>query len=222
MLDTEGAVDFLTAVCPRGRVLELGVGTGRVALPLSAKNVEVHGVDVSDSMLAQLKRKDTENSVTTYLADMVDLSALPEFDLVYCIFNSLFAVTSEAGQQKVFESVSSRLVAGGLFVVEASPPTAEVLSGDGSPSVTGMDGLGLTVERMVIDEVMQTIDMTTCHIGPDHWDEFPTRMRYMYPAELRLRASLVGLRTCGVHESWREPFVAERGKQPSLFVFEKS
>ncbi|NQY56084.1 MAG: class I SAM-dependent methyltransferase [Ilumatobacteraceae bacterium] len=129
--DVAATVEFLSGLAPqRGRLLELGVGTGRLALPLSAAGFDVIGVDASDAMLARLEAADTADAVTIVRGDMVD--DLPEgsFDAALIAFNTLFNIVTAHRQQQLFAEIAQRLSSTGCFVVETFVPDTEHYAGD--------------------------------------------------------------------------------------------
>ena len=142
--DVDATVATLTQLAKSGRVLELGVGTGRLAAPLAATGVEVHGIDASEAMLRQIVDKPGGNLVHSALGDMVaDLPAGP-FALVFVAYNTLFNLPSEALQQACFHAVASRLAPDGVFVVEAFVPDP---AHDPASSV---DVRSITADRVVL------------------------------------------------------------------------
>ena len=123
--DVDSMVDLLAdlaATCAPNPVLELGVGTGRLAIPLASRGVDVVGLDASTAMLVKLADKDAAKSVTPVLGDMVDDQPAGPFALVFVAFNTFFGLLTEARQQSCFDAVARRLVPGGTFVIEAFVP----------------------------------------------------------------------------------------------------
>lgn len=120
--DVEATTTTLTMLADGGRVLELGVGTGRLAIPLAAAGLEVHGVDTSPSMLDRLAAKPGAAGVTAALGDMVD--GLPDgpFSLVFVAYNTFFNLLTAQRQQGCFRAVAGRLAPGGRFAIEAFVP----------------------------------------------------------------------------------------------------
>jgi ubiquinone/menaquinone biosynthesis C-methylase UbiE len=133
--DVDSTVAFLAHLAGQTHsfaVLELGVGTGRLAMPLAAAIAKqsVIGIDSSEKMLAVLTAKDHQGSVTAILGDMV--ADLPDtaLGLVFVAYNTLFSLTSAGNQQACFSEVAKRLVAGGHFVIEAFVPDDHPQTGD--------------------------------------------------------------------------------------------
>src|ERR671915_1286672 len=116
------AINVLAELAGRGRALELGIGTGRIAMPLLARNVEVHGVDSAPSMVARLRAKPDGNRVPISLGNFADVSIDGEFALVYVVFNTFFALSSQDEQVRCFRNVAKHLGPGGCFVIEAFVP----------------------------------------------------------------------------------------------------
>jgi SAM-dependent methyltransferase len=117
-----GQVDLLVELAGTGPVLELGVGTGRLALPLAARDVEVHGIDASPAMVERLRAKPGGDEVTVAIGDFTDFDLGERFSLVFVAFNTLFALTSQRGQVACFRAVTRHLRPGGRFLVEAFVP----------------------------------------------------------------------------------------------------
>jgi SAM-dependent methyltransferase len=131
---------------PEGRVLELGTGTGRLAVPLALAGLRVTGVDASTAMLAHLTRRDPAGLVTVVVGDMVDDLPPGPFDLAFVAYNTIFNLLTEERQQACFTAVSTRLRPGGVFVVETFIPDQEVIGG---PPVT--------VRSMAVDHVVLSV-----------------------------------------------------------------
>ena len=117
-------VDALAKLAGRGTALELGIGTGRVALPLAARGVEVHGIDASEAIVARMRAKPGGGSIPVTIGDFSEFSIEGDkkFNLVYVVFNTLFQATSQEAQVQCFRSVAAHLTDGGVFLVEAFVP----------------------------------------------------------------------------------------------------
>lgn len=139
--ETATAVD---ATVPPARVLELGVGTGRLAVPLADAGFEVVGVDISAAMLERLRGADPERRVTVVHGDMVDDLPAGPFAAVLAAYNVVFNLETAERQRQLFEQVRARLTDQGCFVVEAFVP-------DDPPRAGGDLTLrSLTAERVVM------------------------------------------------------------------------
>ena len=146
--DVAATVSTLAELAAGGPVLELGVGTGRLAIPLAATGVAVHGVDASDAMLQRLRSKDPEATVAITLGDMVDDLPRGPFSLAVTAYNTLFNLTDEARQEECFCAVAERLAPGGRFVVEAFVPEDPPREGD------RVSIRSLTADRVVLSVSM--------------------------------------------------------------------
>ena len=123
-LDPTPAVDFLAGMVPDGgRVLELAVGTGRVAVPLAQRGVDVEGIEGSAAMVELMRAKPGGASIPTVIGDMADVAVTGPFRLAYLVFNTLFNLPSQARQIDCFRNVAKVLEPGGLFVIGASSRT---------------------------------------------------------------------------------------------------
>ena len=130
VFDTEGAVDQLTRLADGGRILEFGVGTGRIALLLAERGLDVWGVDGSAEMLKIVKEKPGGNKVATLCGDFATTAAEGKFDLVVLLINTIYAMGSQQGQIECFENAARHLAPGGRFVIEAwvpDPPRGDAL-----------------------------------------------------------------------------------------------
>jgi SAM-dependent methyltransferase len=214
----EAAVDVLEELAGGGRVLELGVGTGMVALPLAARGVEVVGIDASPEMVAALKAKPGGAALPVTLGDMADVGVEGEFSLVYVVYNTLFALQTQEEQVRCFRNVSARLAPGGAFVVEAFVPDLAQLSAG-----QGVRLLHMTDERVGIrvfqhDPVGQKLKSRHVVFNEGGARVFPVEVRYAWPSELDLMARLAGLRLRARWGDWRRgEFGAKSEKHVTVY-----
>jgi SAM-dependent methyltransferase len=212
----EPAVDFLAALAGDGAALELGIGTGRIALPLSARGVRVHGIDLSAAMIAQLRAKPGAAEIETTVGDFATTHVPGEFSLAYLVFNTIWNLTSQDAQVACFENVAAHLAPGGCFVVEV-----------------GVPGL----QRLMPDQTMAVFDASEDHWGIDEYDvvnqglvshhffvtdgvlqKSSIPFRYTWPAEFDLMARLAGMRLRERWADWdRSPFAADSRKHVSVW-----
>jgi SAM-dependent methyltransferase len=116
------AIDMLAELAGGGKALELGIGTGRIALPLSDRGIEVHGIDAAPSMISRLRSKPGAERLTVTQGNFAEVLVQPEFALVYIVFNTLFALPSQEAQVQCFRNVAAHLSDDGCFLVEAFVP----------------------------------------------------------------------------------------------------
>jgi len=220
--DTQAAVETLAELAAGGPVLELAVGTGRLALPLAKRGLAVHGIDASEAMLAKLRAKAGGAAVAVTVGDFADVAVEGRFSLVYVAFNTLFALQSQDDQVRCFENVSRRLTADGVFVVEAFvPDPARFQSGRVSVAKVELDRVRLDVT--VVDPVEQRSESQHVVLEPGGVRLYPVRVRWAFPSELDLMARLAGLELRHRWAGWRrEPFGPASGQHVSVYAKARS
>src|SRR5438093_203582 len=114
-LDTEASVDVLAGLAGKGPALELAIGTGRVALPLAERGVEIHGVDASERMVEKLREKPGGDRIPVTIGDLADVPVEGEYPLIYVVFNTLFGLPSQDEQVRCFQNVAAHLTPDGAF-----------------------------------------------------------------------------------------------------------
>lgn len=218
LTDVDATVAFLRRFVVDGPVLELGIGTGRLALPLAAAGTSVYGIDVSEAMLDRLRAKDPESRVRVIAGDMVDDLPGGPFDVVFVAYNTFFNVRDVDRQRRLFVRVAERLTDRGVFVIEAFVPDVDRPGGD-SVTIRSMttDALVLRADRH--DPEAQTIDGQLVEITEAGGVRLrPYRIRYAPPAELDRMAADAGLELA---ERWEnthpDPFDEESPTHVSVY-----
>jgi SAM-dependent methyltransferase len=203
-------VDFLADLAGDGAALELGIGTGRIALPLAARGVRVHGIDLSPDMVAQLRAKPGGPEIPVTIGDFVTANAGEAFSLAYLVFNTINNLTTQDAQVACFANVAAQLAPGGCFVVEAGVPGANGLRVfDLSDTHVGVDEYDAATQRLVSHH-FSLVDR--------HWERLSMPFRSVSPAELDLMARMAGMRPRERWSGWqREPFTAERTRHVSVW-----
>lgn len=211
----------LIAEAGGGPVLELGIGSGRLALPLARRGIEVHGIDASAAMLDRLRAKPGAGAIRLTQGDMADLD-LPEgppFSIVFVAFNTFFNLGSVDAQQRCLRRVAERLAPGGLFVLEAFVPAdgEDVASGGAvSPRSITVDEVVLTVSQH--DRANQTISGQHIHVTEAGIRLRPWHLRYAAPDELDAMAEAAGLKLAWRHAGWDgSPFGPDAGVHVSAY-----
>jgi len=209
-------VDFLAELVGAGAALELGIGTGRIALPLARRGVPVHGIDLSAAMIARLRGKPGAAQIAVTIGDFATTRVEGRFALAYLVFNTIMNLTSQEAQVACFRNVASHLEPGGCFVIEVGVPA---------------------LQRLPPGETFQPFDVSPTHLGFDEYDvaiqglishHFSERdglfekrsipFRYVWPAELDLMAQLAGMTLRGRWSGWkREPFTSESTSHVSVW-----
>jgi SAM-dependent methyltransferase len=212
----EPAVSFLAELARGGRALELGIGTGRIALPLSRRGVQVHGVDLSAAMVARLRTKPGADEIGVTIGDFATTRVDGTFRLAYLVFNTIMGLTTQEAQVECFRNVAAQLEPRGCFVIEVMVPELRRLPPGQSvvPFQVSATGWGYDVYDVATQQVTANyIDITDGH--GEH-TRYPGR--YVWPAELDLMAELAGMRLSERWGSWkREPFTSESTEHVSVW-----
>jgi SAM-dependent methyltransferase len=193
--DVDATTAFLDSLVARhpGRVLELAVGTGRLAIPLAQLGHDVTGIDISTAMLDRLRAADPRQRVTTVHGDMVDDLPAGPFDLIFIAFNSLFMLTDPARQAACFQSVAAQLAPAGVFLVRAFVPWEPPRGG------SHLDVRSLSANRAVLNATITDLDAQTVSgqfielIDGERVRLRPYELRWSRPAELDAWAAAAGL-----------------------------
>ena len=212
----EPAVDFLAGLAGDGAALELGIGTGRIALPLSERGVRVHGIDLSEAMVAKLREKPGAERIEVTIGDFATTHVDGTFALAYLVFNTISNLTTQNAQVACFQNVAAHLQSGGLFVIEVSVPGLRTLPPGKTSQV-----FDLSDEHIGVDEYdVANQGLVSHHLFPagEQWELRSIPFRYTWPAELDLMARLAGMTLRERWSGWnREPFTSESTKHVSVW-----
>jgi SAM-dependent methyltransferase len=217
--DTDEAVNRLAnLVGASGSILELGIGTGRLAIPLSQRGYEVAGIDVSPSMIAQLREKPDSASIEVRQGNFIDHQLPRTFSLVVLAANGIVDPPTRQAQTKCFANAARHLEPSGLFVVETYVLQPDQLGTDWTiwPRFVRADHVELQLSRF--DSVSSTLERTMVHLREDGVRFVTVKDNYAWPGELDLMAKSVGLRLESRHSGWSgEPFEATSRKHVSTY-----
>lgn len=217
--DTSATIAFLEQLAGGGPVLELAIGTGRVALPLAARGIRVDGVDFSPAMVAKLRAKPGGDKLAVTMGNFADVPVQGTYRLVYLVFNTLFNLLTQDEQVRCFENVAAHLTDGGSFVVEAFVPTYLTrLRSDQyvDAEAIRVNEVWLDVGRH--DPVKQTLEESHVVLSREGVRVYPIVERYAWPSELDLMARIAGLRLKERWGGWsREPFTATSSSHVSVY-----
>ena len=214
------AIALLTELAGGGPVLELGIGTGRLALPLRERGVDVHGIDASPAMVAKLQAKPGGAAIPVTMGDFSAVRLDHRFSLVFIAFNTLFSLETQEEQVRCFRSVASHLQDGGMFLVEAFVPDLSRFDHGQRLATVRIDAEGEWLEASQHDAATQHVDSRLVYItegeGARH---FPIRIRYAWPSELDLMAQLAGLSLRHRWAGWqRQPFSSSSAFHISVYA----
>jgi SAM-dependent methyltransferase len=211
-----GDVEFLAELARGGRALELGVGTGRIAIPLAERGVEVVGIDASDRMLAKLRAK--TDRIATVTGEMADVAVEGAFDLVYVVFNTFFAILSQEDQVRCFANVAERLTPDGVFLIQAFVPDISRFDRGQRLQVTDVDMTRVAIDASIHDPLAQTVRTQKLIVSDGEVRMLPVHLRYAWPSELDLMARLAGLRLRERYQDFeRRPFTAASQMHVSMY-----
>jgi len=212
------AITFLAELAQGGKALELGIGTGRMALPLAAKNIEVHGIDASVSMVGRLRDKRGSEKIIVTEGNFADVPVEGEFALIYIVFNTFFALQSQEAQVRCFRNVASHLTKTGCFAIEAFVPDLTRFDHNQVNWATKVTPDRVELDAGQHDPVTQRVISQKVILTGGNIRLYPVQIRYAWPAELDLMAQLAGLRLRERWSGWRrEPFTSESQKHISVY-----
>ncbi len=212
-------VDFLTTLADGAPVLELAIGTGRVALPLAESGLAVSGIELSPAMVEQMRRKPGGADIPVVIGDMASATIEGRFGLVVLVFNTICNLTSQDQQTACFRNAARHLEAGGCFVIETFVPPIQKL-----PLGESLRAFDANADHWGIDEVDTATQAMTSHHLWVRGGEIVRRsipFRYAWPSELDLMAQLAGMELAERWEDWeRTPF--SRTSERHVSVWRKS
>ena len=209
-------VDLLVELAGGGPALELGIGTGRIALPLAQRGVAVHGIELSNAMAARLRAKPGGGAVGITIGDFATTTVDGTFSVAYLVFNTIMNLTTQAEQVACFRNVAAHLEPGGCFVIEVGVPNLRRL-----PPGETLRAFHLSDTHWGIDEFdVASQGLVSHHLtlvdGRAERNSVP--FRYVWPAELDLMAELAGMRLRDRWSGWkREPFTSESRNHVSVW-----
>lgn len=213
----EPAVERLAQLAAGGRALEFAIGTGRIAVPLSQRNVPVAGIEYSPAMIAELRTKVDETTIPVVLGDMATATVPGTYSLVYLVYNTISNLLTQAGQVACFRNAARHLSPGGRFVIELwvpelrkLPPGQQAVVWQSEAGYIGLDTYDVLNQQLVSHHV---------RFGEGQKAElFRSPHRYIWPAELDLMAELAGFALESRHADWNgAPFTADSRSHVSVY-----
>ena len=211
-------IERLSQLSRRGKVLELGIGTGRVALPLRQRGVEMHGVDASPAMVEKMRLKEGGEDIPVKICSFAEFELEDKFTLVFVVFNTFFGLLTQREQVSCFRSVSRVLESEGTFVMEAFVPDLgrfdrgqAVRTGEVSPDYA-------RIECALHDRNEQRVSCQVLEVREGAVTLQPIKLRYAWPSEIDLMAELSGMRRIERWGGWqKEPFTDGSGAHISVY-----
>ena len=215
---TDAAVEVIAELAGMGSILELAIGTGRIALPLTRKGLDVAGIDASPDMIAKLHEKPGGGDIPVTIGDFADVSVESKFDHIFLVFNTLFNLQSQDDQVRCFKNVADRLNDNGTFLVEAFVPDFSDYKHGQNVRTKRLDMDSVWLEAALHDPVQQRLEFQRIRFTNDGMRLVPLPLRYAWPAEIDLMAKLAGL---GLKYRWggwdRSPFNANSKMHVSVY-----
>jgi len=209
-------IDFLVEIAGSGRALELGIGTGRIALPLRRRGVPVHGIELSKAMAARLRSKPGSEEIGVTIGDFATTTVDGTFSVAYLVFNTILNLTTQAAQIQCFRNVAAHLEPGGCFVIEVGVPELQRL-----PPGETIRAFHVSETSWGLDEYDVAMQGLTSHhfeIVDGRVEQNSVPFRYAWPSELDLMAQLAGMKLRERWSGWkREPFTSDSRKHVSVW-----
>jgi len=215
----EAAIDLLAELAGSGRALELGIGSGLLALPLAARGIDVHGIDLSPAMVAKLRAKPGGDAIPVTMGSFADVVVEGEFSLIFVAFNTLFALQTQDEQVRCFQNVAAHLAPGGAFVLEAFVPQSANVTGGLKVMTVTDERIGLKVSEH--DPVRQRLKSQHVVIRNQEIRLYPVEVRYAWPAELDLMARIAGLRLRHRWSNWNRAEIGPNSER-HISVYERA
>jgi SAM-dependent methyltransferase len=210
------AVGLLAELAGDGRALELGIGTGRIALPLARRGIPVHGIDLSRAMVARLRDKPGGDAIGVTIGDFATTAVEGRFSVAYLVFNTIMNLTTQEAQVACFRNVAAHLEPGGCFVIEVGVPELRKL-----PPGQTVVPFYVSPERWafdVYDTATQAMSSNYVKVTGGEGEHRSIPFRYVWPAELDLMAQLAGMRLRERWAGWtREPFTSDSEQHVSIW-----
>lgn len=213
-----GVIAGLVDTAGGGPVLELGIGTGRIAVPLRDLGIDVRGIDVSQAMVAQLRAKPGGEDIPVAMGDFTDLPGDLRYAVIFVAFNTFFALPDQEAQVRCLQSVAQHLAPGGAFALEAFVPEPARFDRGQRTSTSLLAGDWVVLESAVHDPVAQKVSLVHALITATENRLYPLELRYAWPAELDVMARLAGLTREHRWGGWDcSPFTATSEKHVSVY-----
>jgi SAM-dependent methyltransferase len=216
-LDPTAAVEVLAEIAGTGKVLELGIGTGRVAIPLAARGIAVHGIEASEAMLERMRAKAGGADIPVTLGDFTNVAVEGEYALIYIVFSTLYGLLTQDAQLACVRNAAARLASGGVFVVEGFVPDPTRFDRDQRVQVNRIEPTRVDLLFSRHDPVGQRVASQQVVVGAQGMQLYPVEVRYVWPSELDLMAQLAGLRLRERWGDWRRGRYTGIGAHVSMY-----
>ena len=217
--DPTATVEVLAQLAGTGKALELGIGTGRVAIPLAARGVAVAGIEASQAMLDRMRAKPGGAAIPVTLGDFTDVAVDGEYAVIYIVFSTLYGLLTQSAQIACVRNAAARLAPGGVFVFEGFVPDPARFTANQRTQVNTIEPTRVDLLFTRHDPVQQRVASQRVVVGPQGMQLFPAEVRYVWPSELDLMAQLAGLRLRERWGDWRRgPYTGSGG---NIAIYER-
>jgi SAM-dependent methyltransferase len=209
-------VEFLAGLAGDGAALELGIGTGRIAIPLRRRGVAVHGIDLSPDMVAELRATPGSEDIGVTVGDFAATRVGGTFRLAYLLRNTIMNLTTQDAQVACFQNVAAHLEPGGCFVIEVIVPALQRL-----PPGETVRAFAVTPTHLGFEEFEVATQLAISHhywMLDGEFESFSAPFRYVWPSELDLMARLAGMTLRDRWSDWaRSPFTSDSTQHVSVW-----
>lgn len=220
-MNPDKTVSFLASIAHAGQVLELGIGTGRVALALADRGFIVTGVEGSAAMVDRLREKPHGSELDVTVGNFADVPVTGQFALIYMCFSTLFLLPSQAEQIRCLRNIARHLTTGGCFVLDAFVPDVTRYVNQQCVSLEDISDARVRIEVARHDPVEQRIDCSRVVLGENEVKVYPYAIRYAYPPELDVMGMLAGMRLQARYGDYdRAPFRAASAAHVSVYALD--
>ncbi len=214
----ESSINLLSDLAHRGRVLELGIGTGRIAMPLKEKGIDIHGIDSSPSMVEKLRAKPAGKDIPVTIGDFSEVRVEGKFDLIFVVFNTFFSLTTQETQLECLQNVARHLTSNGTFLIEAFVPDLGRFDRGQSVRATEIGENEVKIDIGKHNPLKQLVTSQHVIITDDGIRLYPVTIRYTWPSELDMMARVAGMKLIDRWEDWERGFFSSSsGKHISVY-----
>jgi SAM-dependent methyltransferase len=217
----ETIISILAELAQGGRALELGIGTGRIALPLQERGIEMHGIDASEAMVAKLRQKPGGANIPVTIGSFADFDVEGEFSLIFVAFNTFYGLLTQEEQIQCFRCAVRHLTPDGVFLLEVFVPNLNRFTDNQTLRALSVDTDEMKLEATHLDIVTQQIVSQHVCITEQGIRLLPVKLRYAWPSELDLMAQLAGMRLRSRWGGWQQQSFTAKG-QRHISLYERT
>ncbi len=216
------AIQLLFELADGGKALELGIGTGRIAIPLLKAGISVQGIDASEAMVARLHAKPGGENIPVSMGNFADVSVDGVFSLIFVVFNTFYSLLTQEEQLRCFQNVARHLSPGGVFAIEAFVPDLKRFSGGQAMRLVRIGDSEVRIDVTEIELDKQLITSQHVQLLENRTHFYPIKIRYVWPSEMDLMARLSGLQLKKRWGDWKKnEFTADSGKHISVYQLQQ-